>query len=33
MYSYTQEQLDSMKLVEASREERLKNLHPRMTAE
>ena len=33
MYSYTQEQLDSMKLVEATREERLKTLHPRMTAE
>ncbi len=33
MYSYTQEQLDSMKKVEATRETRLKNLHPRMTAE
>lgn len=33
MYSYTQEQLDSMKKVETTREERLKTLHPRMTAE
>ena len=33
MYSYTQEQLDSIKKVEASREERLSNLHRRMTAE
>ena len=33
MYQYTQEQLDSMKKVEASRQERLSNLHARMTAE
>ncbi len=33
MYQYTQEQLDSIKKVEASRQERLENLHPRMTAE
>ena len=33
MYNYTEEQLLSMKKVEASREERLKNLFPRMTAE
>ncbi len=33
MYSYTQEQLDSIKKVESSRQERLKNLFPRMTAE
>ena len=33
MYQYTQEQLDSIKKVEASRQERLQNLHPRMTAE
>ena len=33
MYQYTQEQLDSMKKVEASRKERLENLHARMTAD
>ncbi len=33
MYQYTQEQLDSIKKVEASRKERLENLHPRMTAD
>ncbi len=33
MYKYTQEQLDSMKKVEASRAERTKNLFRRMTAE
>lgn len=33
MYSYTQEQLDSMKKVEATRAERTKNLFRRMTAE
>ncbi len=33
MYSYTQEQLDSIKKVEATREKRLSNLHRRMTAE
>ena len=33
MYSYTQEQLDSIKKVEATRQERLSNLHARMTAE
>ncbi len=33
MYQYTQEQLDSMKKVEASRSERLANLHARLTAE
>ncbi|MBR6737256.1 MAG: FAD-binding protein [Clostridia bacterium] len=33
MYSYTQEQLDSIKKVEATRQERLSNLHRRMTAE
>ena len=33
MYNYTQEQLDSMKKVEATREERIKNLHARMSAE
>ena len=31
MYNYTQEQLTSMKKVEASREARLKNLFARMT--
>ena len=33
MYKYTQEQLDSMKKVEASRQDRLNNLYARMTAE
>ena len=33
MYQYTQEQLDSIKKVEATRQERLSNLHRRMTAE
>ncbi len=33
MYKYTQEQLDSMKKVEATRNERLKNLFARMTAD
>ena len=33
MYKYTQEQLDSMKKVEASRQERLNNLFARMTAD
>ena len=33
MYKYTEEQLISMKKVEASRAERTKNLHRRMTAE
>ena len=33
MYNYTQEQLESMKKVEATREMRTKNLHARMTAE
>ncbi len=33
MYSYTQEQLDSMKKVEATRAERTKNLFRRMTAD
>ena len=33
MYKYTQEQLDSMKKVEATREERLKNLFARMSAD
>ena len=33
MYKYTDEQLTSMKKVEASRQERLNNLFPRMTAE
>ncbi len=33
MYQYTQEQLDSMKKVEASRKERLEKLHARMTAD
>ena len=33
MYSYTQEQLDSIKKVEATRADRLKNLHARMTAD
>ena len=33
MYHYTDEQLESMKKVEASRESRIKNLHARMTAE
>ncbi len=33
MYNYTQEQLDSMKKVEASRQERLNNLFARMTAD
>lgn len=33
MYKYTDEQLASMKKVEATREERLKNLFPRMSAE
>ena len=33
MYKYTEEQILSMKKVEATREERLKNLFPRMTAE
>ncbi len=33
MYKYTDEQLASMKKVEATREERLQNLFPRMSAE
>ena len=33
MYHYTEEQLQSMKKVEATRAERLKNLFPRMSAE
>ena len=33
MYNYTQEQLDSMKKVEATREQRLKNLFARMSAD
>ena len=33
MYNYTEEQLTSMKKVEASRSERLKNLFARMTAD
>ena len=33
MYKYTDEQLSSMKKVEATREERLKTLFPRMTAD
>ena len=33
MYKYTQEQLDSMKKVEATREARLKNLFARMSAD
>ena len=33
MHTYTTEQLESMKKVEASREERLNNLFPRMTAD
>ena len=33
MYKYTQEQLDSMKKVQATREERLKNLFARMSAD
>ena len=33
MYHYTEEQIQSMKKVEATRAERLKNLFPRMTAE
>ncbi len=33
MYKYTEEQSISMKKVEESRAERLKNLHPRLTAE
>ena len=33
MYKYTQEQLDSMKKVEASRQERLEKLHARLTAD
>ena len=33
MYKYTQEQLDSMKKVEATREQRLKNLFARMSAD
>ena len=33
MHTYTSEQLESMKKVEASREERLNNLFPRMTAD
>ena len=33
MYKYTDEQLSSMKKVEATREERLKNLFARMSAE
>ena len=33
MYKYTQEQLDSMKKVEATRQERLNNLFKRMTAD
>ena len=33
MYNYSEEQLESMKKVEASRDYRLHNLHVRMTAE
>ncbi|HCY51075.1 MAG TPA: succinate dehydrogenase/fumarate reductase flavoprotein subunit, partial [Clostridiales bacterium] len=33
MYKYTEEQLISMKKVEETREERMNNLFPRMTAE
>lgn len=33
MYNYTEEQLSSMKKVEATREKRLKELFPRMTAD
>ena len=33
MYSYTQEQLDSMKKVEATREQRLQNSFARMSAD
>ena len=33
MYHYTDEQLESMKKVEASRASRIENLHARMTAE
>lgn len=33
MYNFTEEQLASMKKVEATREERLNNLFPRMSAE
>ncbi len=33
MYKYTESQLESMKKVEASRQQRLENLFPRMTAE
>ena len=33
MYNYTDEQIQSMKKVETTRSERLKNLFPRMTAE
>ena len=33
MYHYTQEQLESMKKVEASRASRIEKLHARMTAE
>ena len=32
MYHYTQEQLESMKKVEASRASRIEKLHERMTA-
>ena len=32
-YNYTQEQLDSIKKVEATRKERCDNLHRRLTAE
>ena len=33
MYKYTEEQLSSMKKVEATRKERLSKLFPRMSAE
>ena len=33
MYHYTDEQLESMKKVEASRASRIEKLHQRMTAE
>ena len=33
MYKYTEQQLESMKKVEATRQERLNNLFPRMSAE
>ena len=33
MYHYSDEQLESMKKVEASRASRIQNLHARMTAE